>query len=280
MIINFYLNTISFKELIMRPKDLPDFDSPPLNEVVFGVQFSQPKNYQQIYARDVWALYEKTFPLVFEHPPLPPAFETFGGLEEVEMSFGLVQGPAHDRFWFVSENKEELIQFQNDRILHNWRKLDNNVYPRFENILPKFQDELTSLETYFASLGTEKLNVTQCELSYINHIEITSETEKRLDKWIKIIDSKSFDFDDFSIRFRQILKRKDGVPYARLVCECKNALNRKREPVLLLQFTVRGAPEKANIASAIKFIEQGRLQIVNYFDAITTDHAHKIWGKK
>ena len=39
-----------------RPKDLPEYDNPPINEVVLGVQFSTPEGYRQIYADEIWKI--------------------------------------------------------------------------------------------------------------------------------------------------------------------------------------------------------------------------------
>src|ERR1700733_6587763 len=131
-----------------RPKHLPDYNQPPINEVYLGIQFSKPNGYQQIYAGEVWSLFKKKFPLVEEHPPLPPVFETFGLPQKAQVNFGIItNGASHDRFWFVSENKEQLLQFQNDRFLHNWRKAsdENSPYPHFEEIIKEFENEVSTL---------------------------------------------------------------------------------------------------------------------------------------
>ncbi len=89
---------------MIRPPDLPEFGKPPLNELVLGVQFDSPAGF-------------------------------FG--------FGPINGPMHNRFWFTSSSGDEIIQFQNDRLLHNWRKVgdQSNKYPRFDAIVTKFHNE-------------------------------------------------------------------------------------------------------------------------------------------
>ncbi len=78
----------------------------------------------------------------------------------------------HDRFRFLSAKKDELIQFQADRLLHNWRKVGDgsNTYPRFEKMIESFETELQAFESYISSLASQKLTINQCEVSYINHI--------------------------------------------------------------------------------------------------------------
>jgi hypothetical protein len=111
-----------------RPSDLPDFRDPPLNEVLLGVQFAQAKGYSQIRVGEVWGLFKSAFPEVEEQPPLQPSFEVFGLPQAAQGWAGFVMGPTHNRFWFLTRQKDELIQFQHDRLLHNWRKVGTNEY--------------------------------------------------------------------------------------------------------------------------------------------------------
>lgn len=133
-----------------RPPHLPEYESPPINEVVMGVQFSTPNGYQQIYAGEVRDLFKNRFPKVRELDPLLPTFETFG-LPQQQMKFEFFPGVVHNRYWFLSNDEDQLIQFQNDRFFHNWRKIGDgkNPYPRFDEIILNFNDELTSLNSFF-----------------------------------------------------------------------------------------------------------------------------------
>src|SRR5688572_8563699 len=99
---------------------LPEFSQPPINEVVLGVQFVTPGKYSQIFAGRVWSLFEKKYPHVEEQRPLEQQFETFG-LPAAQNKIKFITGPTHDRFWFIDESKCELVQFQADRLHHNWR---------------------------------------------------------------------------------------------------------------------------------------------------------------
>ena len=106
----------------MRPDDLPDFGKPPLNEVVLGVQFAPPSGYSQIRAGQVWELFKGKYPHTEEYMPLPPVFETFGPRVVAQANqLEFIDGPMHDRYWFLNDAHDELIQFQQDRLLHNWR---------------------------------------------------------------------------------------------------------------------------------------------------------------
>jgi uncharacterized protein (TIGR04255 family) len=140
-----------------RPDDLPDFLKPPIVEAVMSVQFTTPPDYREIYAREIWALFEHEFSRVQEQSALEPFFEVFGGPPgpaKLQIKFQPT-GPIHNRFWFLGAGDRELLQFQRDRFVHNWRKLHdaNNQYPRFEPILTKFERELGTLDDYFKRKG-------------------------------------------------------------------------------------------------------------------------------
>jgi uncharacterized protein (TIGR04255 family) len=267
-----------------RPANLPDYQSPPLNEVVLGVQFEPPEGYQQIRVGEVWALYRDHYPIVQEQQALRPVFEAFGLPPGAQFDFGIVAGATHDRFWFVSPKQDELIQFQNDRLLHNWRKVgETNEYPRYETIIKKFDWELRALERYMASLHPSPdpgLKINQSEITYINHIPCEGDagTPIPAGKWLSLFNIDAHQFEDFNCTFRRRVLRPDGSPYARLTCQASVGFPRKGR-VIVLTLTFRGAPQKATIDGALEFLGTGRQMIVEFFTQITTKEAHAIWGR-
>jgi uncharacterized protein (TIGR04255 family) len=156
---------------VARPDSLPDFTNPPIVEVALSVQFAPPPGYHEVYAREVWAIFEKSYPDLEEKPPLQPSFEVFGGPEmpRLQVNFGISSRPIRNRHWFLAQDKKELIQFQPDKFIHNWRKVsnENNEYPRFEYIVEKFADELTRLDRYFQDKGWGPIVPNQCEVVYL-----------------------------------------------------------------------------------------------------------------
>lgn len=263
-----------------RPDHLPDFKHPPLNEVVIGVQYAPPTKYQQIFAKEVWELFRNEYPEVLEQAPIPPVFETFG-LPTSAGKLSFVTGASHDRFWFLRPKGNELIQFQNDHFLHNWRKAgdDNAVYPRFEYMIDKFKDELTHLQRYMNLLAPQTLIINQCEVSYVNHI-LDNETEQLIaSKWLRFLTFGDNDPNDIRVVFREIIRNEEGKPQGRLICEAVSALNESEQPIIAFTLTVRGAPVQPNIESALDFILKGRERIVSRFAELTTDFAHTKWER-
>jgi uncharacterized protein (TIGR04255 family) len=262
--------------------DLPEFDAPPLNEVVLGIQFQPPANYQQIQAFQVWDLFRQEFPLVREHPPLPPQFETFGLPAFPQLAFNFSGGPVHDRFWFTKNGERQLIQFQQDRLLHNWRKVDpeQSDYPRFENIISQFEREISKLEEYFVSLGNARLVVTQCELSYINHILLPEGDEPFApQKWLAYIEETQAAIDEMMSVVKKVLRDASGKPYGRFYRESGTGTDRFGRKILFLNFTVRGLPPSDSVGDALAFINAHRQMIAEEFIKSTTAAAQKIWER-
>jgi uncharacterized protein (TIGR04255 family) len=263
-----------------RPLNLPDFRLPPLNEVVLGVQFSPARGYQQIRAGEVWALFKDQFPNVEELPPLPPSFETFGRPQEGQIGFDFVTGASHDRFWFLSPQKDELIQFQQDRLLHNWRKVGDqtNEYPRFEKMIVRFISEISAVERYFSSIEPQSLIINQAEITYINHIRFDNDSDS-VQNWLSFINFDNKSPEAFSCAFRRIILSEDNKPQGRLICEAGSVVGPGGQRMIVLNLSARGAPPGTDIDAAIEFLKRGREMIVALFSEVTTRSAHQKWER-
>lgn len=273
----------SVTTVLARPEHLPDFETPPLNEVVTGVQFSTPQGYQQIRAGEVWELFKQSYPQVQELPALPPSFETFG-LPHQHASMPqirLATGGTHDRFWFLRPDGAELLQFQQDRLLHNWRKVGDgtNSYPRFETMIGEFEKELTQLQAYMASLAPQTLLINQCEISYINHIKFNRRKGESFSDWLKFVNLGEGCPDDFNINFREVIRDGSEKPIGRFFTEAASGFLPDGQEIIVLSLTVKGAPQGTDIESALNFLSLGREIIVRKFTELTTDQAHQKWGR-
>jgi hypothetical protein len=92
--------------------DLPEFEAPPITEVVLGIQFNAPANYQSIRAFQVWNLFREAFPVVQEMPPLAAQFETFGlPSSPYNFSFMMGAGAPQNRFGLPPRREIRLSSF-------------------------------------------------------------------------------------------------------------------------------------------------------------------------
>jgi uncharacterized protein (TIGR04255 family) len=272
---------------LVRPDHLPDFTNPPIVEVALSIQFAPPSGYREVFAREVWAIFENAFPDVEEMPPIQPSFEVFGGPEMpgVKINFGILSGPMRNRYWFLTPDKTELIQFQQDRFIHNWRKVinKNNEYPRFEAVIEKFSDEARSLDSYFLDKGWGPITPTQCEITYVNQMSLLDENgqERPRSFYFRSVDlSNGGDINDFSISIRKTIPSDSGTQIGRLYIESSTTVDGEGKPIIGLNLTARGAPVEPTLDKAIAFLFVARELIVTSFAKFTSDEAHALWDRK
>jgi len=271
---------------LIRPDDLPDFERPPIIEAVMSVQFTTPVEYREIYARDVWALFEKQFPRVEEQLPLPASFEVFGapGSTGLPLKIEPMTGPLRNRYWFLVADGRELIQFQHDRFVHNWRKMldAQNEYPRFEPILEKFESELGTLDGFFQKKGWGPIAPNQCELTYVNRMPLINENGEQfpLSLYFRKMDmSLTGDATDFALRLQQVITDSNGNPIGRLYIDTSTQADTAGRRQVALTLTARGQPEKPTIPAVVAFLQTQRERIVRTFTEFTSDAAHEMWGR-
>ena len=275
--------------MIARPADLPDFDNPPVIEVVLGVQFDQIHGFQTIHASELWGEFREEFPLVQEVPPLTPTYETFGTNPlGVNVRFEVNTGPApFPRLWFLSSEHAQLIQFQPDRFVHNWRKARHgDVYPRYENIRYSFQSELRKIERFFKSHQLGELIPNQCEISYINHItsDDINEIHSRPEEIFRFFDNDrtAHDFDaleNASFQLRYVLYTDENRPIGRLHVTSQPAFSNDGKRILVVTLSARGNPTVPSLDAVLAFLDHGREKIVRSFAELTTDRMHERWGR-
>ena len=69
---------VSIETMSRRPDNLPDFNDPPVAEVVLGLQFNPLTKFRSVHIGALWEHFRDNFPKVSEHPPLQQMFETLG----------------------------------------------------------------------------------------------------------------------------------------------------------------------------------------------------------
>lgn len=269
-----------------RPADLPDFNRPPVIEVILSIQVAAlPMG--NIHAGLFWSRIRDRFPNVSEQPPLPSAFETFGLTPPAVPRIELVATPMASRFWFESEDRRELVQIQPDRLIHNWRKqAPEEDYPRYEPIRAQFLEEIAAFNAFAQEQGFGPLRPNQCEVTYLNHIELpdggnpVGQLHRILTVWSgETSDGRRHDLDQASLNFRYLLhdgERRLGRLYIGAGPSLRAA---DMKPLIQLVLTARGKPAEETIESAVDWLDLGRDAIVRGFASITTPEMHKAWER-
>src|SRR4051794_2053241 len=95
-------------------KPLPEFERPPLNEVVIGVQFEPLPSFHIAHLGRFWSRIRERYPFTEDQAPILTQIELAKPIpvpEKNQIEIGL----PFPRCWFLNESKTELVQLQADR---------------------------------------------------------------------------------------------------------------------------------------------------------------------
>jgi uncharacterized protein (TIGR04255 family) len=275
-----------------RPPDLPNFERPPVTEVYLSIQFGSLTGFRSGHVGLLWSKFRDQYPKILEQMPLQPVFESFGAPTEPTPSGFQIQvesllAPPVSRYWFLDDNEDELIQIQQDRIIHNWRKTrEDQVYPRYEVVRDKFKSEL---DIFLAFINEEKLGElkpNQCEVSYTNLIELpdSANPHHHLERisclWAGAYSEPiPFELENVTAQARYII-RDGGKSIGRVHVNLAPAYRvTDKLPIIRAEFLARGKPNDDSIEATFQLLDQERDAIVRTFAAVTTPSMHEMWGR-
>ena len=267
-------------------KPFPEYKNPPVVEVVSGLQFKPIKSLTGPYLGILWEKFKSEYPRIKEAAPLVPAIESFDEAPAREMaSFQELFGST--RTWFETNDGNGLIQVQRDRFHHNWKKgKDSDKYPHYDYVIGKFRASLAILEEFLEETKLDKVEPTQFEMTYINHIFKGEGWET---------------FDDLGKVFKDFFRQKDQNRFlpppenlnwqtsfvfpqraGRLHVSIRLG-KRKTDgiPAILLELTARGMTSDSSRTSMWSWFEMAHEWIVCGFADLTAETVQKdVWRRQ
>jgi uncharacterized protein (TIGR04255 family) len=271
-----------------RPANLPNFKNPPINEVVLSFQFASLEKLKSPHIGLFWKSMRSQYPDISEQGEVPPVFETFGAPEMQRISFQAFAAPPMPRFWLQKEGLPDLLQIQRDRLMHNWRQMpEPTPYPRYEKVRAKFQREVHKFEEFLKSEKLGKLEINQCELTYINFIEevpngpdLHACLELISPLWSGITsDNAPGQMENSLVQLRYFLDD-ENERVGRIHVLMQPAFRPSDlKPVFRIEITARGRPHGSTVAEAFELLDIEREAVVRTFAAVTTPEMHKLWGR-
>lgn len=271
-----------------RPSDLPEFERPPVTEVVLGMQFGRIPAFTSAHFGLFWEKIADRYPRSQEVAPLLPQFEVFGVPAPAQggIEFGEAQY-LPSRCWFISEDDTQLVQLQVDRLIHNWRAVPPATsYPRYEPLREAFAAAARALDELLQRNCSATYVANQCEVTYINHVAAPDEADwhstpgRAITLWNDVAMTRiGGQLEDVRFSTREVIRDDNGEPSARLVMQMMPATRRSDSvSVLQLTLTVRGRPRGGGLDDVLDFFDAGRRVIVRRFKEITTNDMHRHWG--
>jgi len=265
---------------------LPSYDRPPLSEVALSIQFNALAGFGYVHIGPLWTRFRDKFPDVEYQPPLQATFETFGvnPIAPQLPHLQIMQMPEMPRIWLLAKN--EIIQFQRDRFIHNWRKIgDGDAYPRYEAVRARFLEELSILQAFANENDLGQLVPNQCELTYVNVIKIADAsdpdpTAKIFKCWNDVGVEIWGPPEDVALSMRYRILGKDGEPIGRVSVQSASGYGADGARVIQLNLVGRGRPDEPTFEGAVAFLDIARVKIVEGFTALTTEKMHEAWGRR
>ena len=136
-----------------------------------GVHFDPLENWNLPHFGLFWSRINHEYPVAEVHPLIASE----GEVQEFEFGVGALQKQLKIpvRCWFINEDKTRLIQVQNNRFIHNWRRIrgSGGPYSHYDDLRPIFEAEWNRFSAFLEKEGIVKPNVVRCEVSYINHLD-------------------------------------------------------------------------------------------------------------
>ncbi len=261
----------------MNNKRLPDYEKPPLAEVVMGVKFQPLLGIKVPHYGLFWGEVKKEFTKCKNAPVLGD----LRGLEEPETG-----GLPIPRVWLINEGEDYLIQLQKNHFFFNWRKKDG-VYPRFENIAPKFYENFKKFQKFCAQNDLGDIVPQRFELSYINHILI-NEGWKDIQEVAKIF--PDINWRNTQSRYLQGMTTTNWLSEfntsnpknGKLIVKVSHGVKRPENiPLIVFEITVRGTGEILQAVTQEEWFKAAHDAILWTFEDLTAeDVQEKIWKKK
>lgn len=263
---------------------LPDYERPPVHEVLLGVHFKAIERFGGPHLGLLWGEFRPRFGQFQEQAPLVFSLERFGLPEPPEPPRLEFLTAIPPRIWFVTDQGTELLQVQQDWFSHNWRKLkDDDEYPRYARLRESFQEELTRLMAFLEREQLGRLEPLQCEVTYVNHIAL--DNGETLEDLLTVF-REEFSDDFFnkpenatiSLRF---LIPEAGEPIGRLhIAAVPIVMLKTDTPGVRLTLTARGKPTRDDQGALFEFLDRAHDWIVRGFTSVTTKKMHKKWGRR
>jgi uncharacterized protein (TIGR04255 family) len=266
-------------------KKFPDYENPPVIEVVSGILFRPINTLLSPHIGLLWEKYRSEYPQCREVAPLNPVIEQYD--EPPRTTLEIADVPPLARVWFVSEAGNAIIQVQRDRFLHNWRKINpEDEYPRYSKVKEMFTDRLQRFQGFLDENRLGVIEPLQYEMTYINHIP-------QGEGWGDLSEIQNV-FPDFSYRRTKgrFLPPPNGINWrtsftlpdkaARMHLSIRHVRVRDTGlPLLLMELTVRGITDNKSLEVMGQWFDLAREWIVRGFADLTGEEVQKtIWKKR
>lgn len=270
-----------------RPSHLPDFENPPVDEVVIGLQYDRLVGFTDAHAGLFWQRVRAQYPRTQSRPRSELAIENLATAMAAGPSlptFEVIQvdDSVGNRTWLISDDDSMLLQVQDTQFLRNWRLRDAK-YPHLDEHAVAFWAAYDQFEALLDEERIERPVIRQLELSYFNWIPTDSPGFFNPIASAKL-ESAGLGPEPEQARYTATYLDRDesGTPRARLRVDLQPALKADEDGAQLgYRFVLSyrapfSEPTREQLQAAIA---RGREVIDWSFVDLTSPTAHSEWGR-
>ena len=254
----------------MTTTAIPSYTNPPLSEVACGVQFGALA-LQTRHVGQFWTEIANEYPLTQDQPPIPDVGDP---------AISVLSIPPLRRVFMATASTEYLVQIQEARFHHNWRKLSPDVrYPRFDTVFERFLQVWGRFSDFVKGQSLGEPKPTRYELTYVNEFDslgsLSVEQAVKLFNWRHIGAEFLPEPQATNIAWSFLLPQEKGV--------LNVSTNRFTRPdgrlAVLLTLACSGvaAPQKYSLND---WFGTAHEWIVRGFTDLTTSEAHRVWQRE
>lgn len=252
-----------------------EFDRPPIQEVVCGIEFVPlgPEFRVPHYGK-FWTKVQADYPKCDQAVPVG----------DINVSIDPTSGLPFPRIWLISADEQTLIQIQRDRFLFNWRlRNPKEAYIRFANVFDRFHSAYKEFCSFLTESGIPALQPTTYELTYINILVKGREWETPEGLQNVLPFTRSLfqipGVKAHTINVGVVSDLPEGV--GRLVCTvgpAERAID--KVPVIKFDLQARGIDPDGKM-SVVEWFGRAHDSINGAFIAMTSEETQKkLWGRK
>jgi uncharacterized protein (TIGR04255 family) len=261
-------------------ESLPSFKRPPVVEVVCGIQFPPIVGWLTSHYGLFWREVKEQYTTSEDQVPLAKLkLSDFDEAEELSVAIL----PPLRRVFLIDSSQSYLMQLQQNRFLHNWRRLnETDDYPRFEAAYGRFVEQWARFKAFLKSVDLSVSGIEAYELTYVNVITGTDLTFPA-DMWRFLsfysqspVTAAGSPPRAMNLQVSWPLEHEMG----RLSLNVKHG-KRTREAsqeVLIAELTAKG-PANRDGRDMESWFEVAHTAIVSTFAALTTREAHHLWER-
>ncbi len=191
--------------------------------------------------------------------------------------------PPPIRVQITQRDDDRMIQLQQTRFIYNWRKR-GDVYPSNRALRPEFDTQFDRFAAFARAAGLGDVQVNQWETTYVNHIQRGAlwETPEDWpsvlpDYYVPLRGAKGRRLESFGGEWHLVIEPNRGRLH--VAVQHGQVGGTEGTQVLVLQLTARGPIDEEKGWDLDSGLTLGHETIVRSFAQMTSDAAHRHWGR-